>query len=198
MSGTKAGGLKAASTNRKKYGTNFYRSIGQKGGRLGHKGGFAANRALARIAGQKGGRNSIRGDALATLKGENPERSIRQSTHNLYENWLPQVFKIYNESCGTKFVYTPPSLPTDYYAQLKAFIHDDERLADEKVTLCMAVLYKFYQTTHGRFTPETLPLTEIKSLVTHLSSRSAISWEQAKAFCREWNEEKLANVLTKF
>lgn len=61
MSGTKAGGLKAAKTNMKKYGKDFYKLNGAKGGRNGHTGGFAANPALARIAGAKGGRKSKRG-----------------------------------------------------------------------------------------------------------------------------------------
>ncbi len=63
MSGTKAGGLKAAQTNRAKYGQEFYSQIGRKGGQNGHTGGFAANPALARIAGAKGGRISRRGPA---------------------------------------------------------------------------------------------------------------------------------------
>lgn len=63
MAGTKVGGLKAAQTNKGKYGKEFYARIGQKGGRLGHTGGFAANPALARIAGAKGGRLSKRGPA---------------------------------------------------------------------------------------------------------------------------------------
>lgn len=63
MSGTKAGGLKAAATNREKYGKEFYSQIGRKGGQNGHTGGFAANPALARIAGAKGGRISRRGPA---------------------------------------------------------------------------------------------------------------------------------------
>ena len=42
MAGTKVGGLKAAATNKAKYGINFYRNIGAKGGRNGHTGGFAS------------------------------------------------------------------------------------------------------------------------------------------------------------
>lgn len=61
MAGTKAGGQKAAATNRKKYGSDFYAQIGRKGGTMGHTGGFAANKALARVAGAKGGRISKRG-----------------------------------------------------------------------------------------------------------------------------------------
>lgn len=66
MAGTKAGGLKAAQTNRAKYGKEFYSMIGRKGGQMGHTGGFAANPALARIAGAKGGRISRRGPAKKT------------------------------------------------------------------------------------------------------------------------------------
>lgn len=60
MAGTLAGGLKAARTNKKKYGKDFFRIIGSKGGQNGHTGGFAANRELARAAGAKGGRISRR------------------------------------------------------------------------------------------------------------------------------------------
>ncbi len=60
MPGTKAGGLKAAATNKKIHGSDFYKQIGAKGGRNGHTGGFAANPELARIAGKKGGQISRR------------------------------------------------------------------------------------------------------------------------------------------
>ncbi len=63
MAGTKAGGMKAAATNKAKYGKEFYAQIGKKGGQNGHTGGFAANPELARIAGAKGGRISRRGPA---------------------------------------------------------------------------------------------------------------------------------------
>lgn len=60
MSGTKIGGMKAAKTNLEKYGSDFYKRIGAKGGRNGHTGGFASNPALASIAGAIGGRKSRR------------------------------------------------------------------------------------------------------------------------------------------
>ncbi len=60
MAGTKAGGFKAAATNRSRHGKDFYAKIGAKGGKLGTTGGFAANRELARVAGAKGGRISRR------------------------------------------------------------------------------------------------------------------------------------------
>ena len=64
MAGTKAGGLKAAATNKARHGKDFYASIGKKGGQNGHTGGFAANRELARIAGAAGGRKSRRTKAV--------------------------------------------------------------------------------------------------------------------------------------
>ena len=63
MAGTVIGGKKAALTNKKKHGDNFYSEIGRKGGKNGHTGGFAANPELAREAGRKGGRKSKRGPA---------------------------------------------------------------------------------------------------------------------------------------
>ena len=71
-SGTKIGGLRARETNRKKYGDNFYRIIGSKGGQNGHTGGFAARPELARIAGAKGGRISRR-TGVTTGQGKEKE-----------------------------------------------------------------------------------------------------------------------------
>lgn len=72
MPGTKAGGLKAAATNKKKYGEGFYSRIGKKGGYNGTTGGFGSDKVgkdgltgaeRARIAGAKGGKKSRRGPA---------------------------------------------------------------------------------------------------------------------------------------
>ena len=63
MSGTKLGGMKAAATNKEKYGLGFYGRIGAKGGMNGHTGGFASNPKLAREAGAKGGAISRRGES---------------------------------------------------------------------------------------------------------------------------------------
>jgi len=60
MAGTIQGGKAAASTNKNRYGSDFYAKIGAKGGKKGKTGGFFANRELARIAGAKGGRISRR------------------------------------------------------------------------------------------------------------------------------------------
>lgn len=75
MSGTVKGGKKAAKTNKKRYGKNFYREIGRKGGQNGHTGGFAANHELARMAGRIGGLKSRR-TGIKTGEGK---------THRTYE-----------------------------------------------------------------------------------------------------------------
>lgn len=70
MAGTKSGGLKAAATNKSKFGDDWYAKIGAKGGRNGHTGGFAmvdenGVHYLAVRAGRKGGLISRRGAAKA-------------------------------------------------------------------------------------------------------------------------------------
>lgn len=65
MAGTKAGGQAAAKTNKAKYGSDFYAKIGAQGGTKSTKGGFYANRELARIAGSKGGKVSRRTKKVA-------------------------------------------------------------------------------------------------------------------------------------
>lgn len=63
MAGNREGGLKAAQTNKERFGKDWYARIGSIGGKNGHTGGFAANRELAKIAGSKGGKISKRGKA---------------------------------------------------------------------------------------------------------------------------------------
>ncbi len=66
MAGSEAGGRRAAATNKRKYGRNFYAEIGRLGGRKSRTGGFYANRELASAAGRKGGKLSRRGKAKKT------------------------------------------------------------------------------------------------------------------------------------
>jgi hypothetical protein len=64
MAGTARGGRLAAVQNKKRYGEDFYKKIGAKGGRAGHSGGFAAGeegRKRARYYGSIGGSISRRG-----------------------------------------------------------------------------------------------------------------------------------------
>jgi general stress protein YciG len=66
MSGTVEGGQAAAKKNKKKYGADFYKRIGAKGGLRGRTGGFFQNRELARQAGKIGGTVSRRGKVPLT------------------------------------------------------------------------------------------------------------------------------------
>lgn len=59
MSGTRAGGLKAAATNKAKYGDDFFRNIGRSGGHWkSPTKGFGSNKEAAKEAGRKGGLKS--------------------------------------------------------------------------------------------------------------------------------------------
>lgn len=60
MPGSRSGGVKAGQTNKDRYGKEFYREIGRKGGLISRGGGFGKNRELAREAGRKGGMASRR------------------------------------------------------------------------------------------------------------------------------------------
>lgn len=72
MSGTLTGGKKAAATNKAKYGEDFYRNLGRKGGSVSHPETrpFSLNPVLARIAGTKGGLTGKRGKAKKTTNKE--------------------------------------------------------------------------------------------------------------------------------
>jgi len=61
MAGTKEGGLKAAATNKKRYGKEWYKKIGAMGGKNGHTGGFAYfSHDIVSAWGKKGGSISRR------------------------------------------------------------------------------------------------------------------------------------------
>lgn len=66
MSGTVAGGRKAARTNKKLFGKDFYARIGQMGGKVGRTGGFYADRKLASEMGRKG--DSVTGQNYKTRR----------------------------------------------------------------------------------------------------------------------------------
>jgi general stress protein YciG len=65
VAGTVSGGQKAAATNKRLHGEDFYKVQGRLGGLAGkgpnYTGGFAGDRDLASRAGTKGGRISRRG-----------------------------------------------------------------------------------------------------------------------------------------
>ena len=69
MPGSREGGRKAAETNRRKYGEDFFKRIGKVGGAKSNTGGFATTkrdangrdgRERARVFGKVGGQNSRR------------------------------------------------------------------------------------------------------------------------------------------
>lgn len=66
MSGTKQGGQKTAQTNKEKYGENYYKELGRKGGLVNHRETryFTLHRDIASIAGIKGGKISKRGKVI--------------------------------------------------------------------------------------------------------------------------------------
>lgn len=62
MAGTKEGGIKASKTNKLKYGEDFYKIMGRKGGQVtGILKGFALDPERAKRACRKGGKISRRG-----------------------------------------------------------------------------------------------------------------------------------------
>lgn len=79
MAGTKLGGRKAAATNKKKHGEDFYQRIGRQGGSKNHRETrpFAVNPELARAAGAKGGKSSKRGPARGTRSDKGVPRGPR-------------------------------------------------------------------------------------------------------------------------
>ena len=72
MAGTFKGGRKAAATNKQRYGEDFFRTIGKKGGEISHGGGFTYNHELAVSAGTKGG----------IISAEKRARSVRETGYD--------------------------------------------------------------------------------------------------------------------
>lgn len=73
MAGSIMGGVQAGKTNKKRYGKDFYKSIGAMGGSKSRGGGFASNivgadgltgRERSVIVGTRGGMVSKRGKAI--------------------------------------------------------------------------------------------------------------------------------------
>ena len=77
MSGTKSGAIKAAATNKAKYGEDYYAKMGAKGG-SGHrpeKRYFHTHPDVARMVGAKGGRISRRGPTKKQAEAERKEQN---------------------------------------------------------------------------------------------------------------------------
>lgn len=84
MPGNRQTGLKAAKTNKKLYGNDFYRKIGVMGGKKSRGGGFAYDPKLASEAGKKGGRASRR----TAIKQVEAETKHQKKVH---ETWRERL-----------------------------------------------------------------------------------------------------------
>ncbi len=116
MPGTKAGAAKAAATNKAKYGENFYKEIGRKGGLNGHDGGFKAYPELAKLAGKKGGSISSR-----SLDGKK-DLETRRKNYNKNHNELSQHLEFEKAKSKTPL---KPKAP-----KVKAKTENDELIED--------------------------------------------------------------------
>lgn len=90
MSGTREGGRKAAETNLKRHGKNFYAEIGRKGGSKGTadgtiKGFAAMTPEKRRAAGAKGGKISRRGPAKKTVEKKPIEKKVEEDIKKIEE-----------------------------------------------------------------------------------------------------------------
>lgn len=94
MSGSVAGGVKAAKTNKLKYGKNFYAEIGRIGGKAKVPKGFALDKDRARKAGKKGGTISRRGKALPKY---DPDESLlildEVDSVETQRSWIDRLFR---------------------------------------------------------------------------------------------------------
>lgn len=77
MSGSTEGGKRAATTNKAKYGEDFYSLIGTKGGKLGKTGGFASQEI-----GPDGLTGLERARKVGILGGRKSKRVKREDTHS--------------------------------------------------------------------------------------------------------------------
>ena len=82
MSGSTKGGQLAAKTNKDRYGEDFYKNIGRKGGSTytDKAKGFAANPALAKEAGRIGGLKTRRGFKWLGNVGKKRGRFMNKET----------------------------------------------------------------------------------------------------------------------
>ena len=78
MAGTRIGAAKAAQTNKKVHGENFYKEIGKRGGMVRTKKGFAVT-GLAAEAGARGGRKSKRTFTEEQRKAQSDRMILRHA-----------------------------------------------------------------------------------------------------------------------
>lgn len=91
MVGTKAGGSKAAKTNKEKHGEDFYARIGKKGGSRACTKGFASkSSAFVSACGKKGGSISKRGPA----KKKPVENIVEKPVENSIKKYVKKEVKM--------------------------------------------------------------------------------------------------------
>lgn len=91
MSGTTEGGCKTAKTIKEKYGEDYYKELGRKGGSV-HRPEtrwFNNHRDLASKCGTKGGHISKRGKAKLSKN----DFQVIVKTSNLIKKYYPDIFK---------------------------------------------------------------------------------------------------------
>lgn len=96
MGGTHDGGIKTSKTNKAKYGENYYKEMGRKGGAAGKGHKFAHGKADPAIAGMIGGKKSKRGPGKHVLDeiyqedihGSLPEPDDK---HPKWYNWRNKI-----------------------------------------------------------------------------------------------------------
>lgn len=104
MPGTREGGRKAAETNLKRHGKNFYAEIGRKGGSKGRadgavKGFAAMTPEKRRAAGAKGGKISRRGPAKKTVEKKSTKERMEEDIkkveegNRIRENFFRKMFR---------------------------------------------------------------------------------------------------------
>lgn len=76
MAGNKSGGMKTKETMLKRYGADFYRKIGAKGGKKGNTGGFASDKV---------GKDGLTGKQRASKVGAKGGSISRRTRSGLHE-----------------------------------------------------------------------------------------------------------------
>lgn len=136
MPGTKAGGEKAAATNKRLHGADFYAKMEAKGGRKGNTGGFASKKVgkdgltgleRARVLGKKDGIKSRRGKERTHIAFivRNKNKEVVKIVENEYSAITycratfrqDQGLKYKRERVGVEFLLEHKDIMQPYWAE---------------------------------------------------------------------------------